>query len=64
MPAETQLRGAICLLGLDVPFLLRNIDGDTYIVIGEAYIHGATDGEIVSTRDASETQQLRELKLQ
>ena len=48
VPAETRPWDVVCLLGLDVPFVLRKIDVDTYIVIGEAYIHGAMDGEITN----------------
>lgn len=62
VPAETEQWDVICLLGLDVPFVLRKIGEDTYIVIGEAYIHGAMDGEIVSARDASYPPQ--DIKLQ
>lgn len=64
VPAETRTWDVVCLLGLDVPFILRKIDVDTYIVIGEAYIHGAMDGEIMSARGASYTQQVQDIKLQ
>lgn len=64
VPAETRPLDVVCLLGLDVPFVLRKIDVDTYIVIGEAYIHGAMDGEIVSARGASHAAQVQDIKLQ
>lgn len=64
VPAETQPWDVVCLLGLDVPFVLRKIDTDTYIVIGEAYIHGAMDGEIISTRGTSYPPQSQDIKLQ
>ena len=64
VPAETRQWDVICLLGLDVPFVLRKIDVDTYIVIGEAYIHGAMDGEIVSARGASHAPPVQDIKLQ
>ena len=59
VPAETQPWDVVCLLGLDVPLVLRKIDVDTYIMIGEAYIHGAMDGEMLSY-----TQQVQDIKLQ
>lgn len=64
VPAETQPWDVVCLLGLDVPFILRKIDIDTYIVIGEAYIHGAMDGEIMSARGAPHIQLLQDINLQ
>ena len=64
VPAETQPWDVICLLGLDVPFVLRKIDADTYVVIGEAYIGGAMDGEIVSLRGPAYAQYVQEIKLQ
>jgi hypothetical protein len=48
VPAETQRGDRVCLImGLDVPFVLRTSNFDSYILIGEAYIHGAMDGEIL-----------------
>ncbi len=65
VPAETQMWDVVCLLGLDVPFILRKVDVDTYIVIGEAYIHGAMDGEIMSAHSASgSAQTVQDIKLQ
>ena len=64
VPAETQQWDVVCLLGLDVPFVLRKVDEDMYIVIGEAYIHGAMDGEIVSTSGSSHAVQIQDIKLQ
>ena len=47
VPAATEHSDAICIInGLDVPFVLRKIDNGSRIVIGEAYIFGAMDGEI------------------
>lgn len=49
MPAETQTWDVACVfLGLDVPFVLRKIDEDVYVLIGEAYIYGAMDGEVLA----------------
>ena len=64
VPAETQQWDIVCLLGLDVPFVLRKIDADMYIVIGEAYIHGAMDGEIVSALGSASSLQPQNIKLQ
>jgi hypothetical protein len=38
-------------MGLDVPFVLRKLDADLYILVGEAYIHGAMDGEMLANGD-------------
>jgi hypothetical protein len=47
--AETQPGDMVCLImRLDVPFVLRHIDADLYILVGEAYIHEAMDGEILT----------------
>ncbi len=65
VPAKTHRCDVVCLLGLDVPFILRKVDEDTYIVIGEAYIHGAMDGEIMSAHGASgSAQTVQDIKLQ
>lgn len=49
VPAETKSEDVVCLImGLDVPFVLRQFDADLYIFIGEAYIHEAMDGEILA----------------
>lgn len=50
VPAEAQEQDVLCTLAsVDVPLLLRKVEVDTYILIGEAFIHGVMDGE-VSTR--------------
>ena len=59
VPAESRPLDVVCLLGLDVPFILREIDADTYIMVGEAYIHGAMDGEI-----RPHTQNIQDINLQ
>ena len=47
VPAETEPLDVLCIMdGLDVPLVLRKRDSGSYILIGEAYIHGAMDGEI------------------
>jgi hypothetical protein len=57
VPAETQSGDFVCLImGLNFPFVLRQFDADLYILVGEAYIDGAMDGEIlansgIETRD-------------
>jgi hypothetical protein len=33
--------------GCDVPFILRRIDQDHHVLIGEAYIHGLMDGYLM-----------------
>jgi hypothetical protein len=41
--------GDICciLLGANVPFVLRKMDDSTYKLVGECYVHGVMDGEIM-----------------
>jgi hypothetical protein len=57
VPAEIKPGDFVCLImGLDVPFVLRQYNADLYILVGEAYINGAMDGEIlanggIETRD-------------
>ncbi|KAE8450834.1 hypothetical protein EG329_005747 [Mollisiaceae sp. DMI_Dod_QoI] len=49
VPAETQPWDVVCvIMGLDVPFVLRKIDADAYVLVGEAYIYGAMDGEVLT----------------
>jgi hypothetical protein len=44
---KTEAGDVICvLLGGSVPYILRPID-DSYILIGEAYVHGIMDGEVL-----------------
>ena len=48
VPAATNSLDTVCIInGMDVPFVLRKINNTSYILIGEAYIFGAMDGEIV-----------------
>ncbi|KAI1120293.1 heterokaryon incompatibility protein-domain-containing protein [Nemania abortiva] len=35
------------ILGCDTPLLLRHVAKDRYIVIGDSYLHGAMDGEVL-----------------
>lgn len=49
VPIEAQELDILCILAsVDVPLLLRKIDADTYILIGEAFIHGVMDGEVIT----------------
>ena len=57
--AESRPYDVVCLLALDLPFVLRKIDVDTYIMIGEAYIYGAMDG-----KNPSRTQHVQDIRLQ
>ncbi|KAL8911667.1 MAG: hypothetical protein Q9171_003194 [Xanthocarpia ochracea] len=52
VPAETRLSDVVCIIdGVDVPLVLRKNDSGTYVLIGEAYIHGVMDGEILVPMD-------------
>lgn len=41
--------GVWILAGAETPFILRNRDGNEWLVVGEAYIHGVMEGE--ATKD-------------
>ncbi|KAI4272794.1 MAG: hypothetical protein LQ337_005067 [Flavoplaca oasis] len=48
VPDEAKVKDVICILAsVDVPLLLRKVDVDTYLLIGEAFIHGVMDGEVL-----------------
>ena len=48
VPTATESQDAVCIInGLDVPLVLRKINDTSYILIGEAYISGVMDGQIV-----------------
>lgn len=40
--------------GVHVPFILRPAMDDNFVVIGEAYVHGIMDGELLGPRDVLE----------
>jgi hypothetical protein len=57
-PARAKLGDHICLLmGCDIPILLRS-EGDHFVLVGEAYVHGFMQGE------AGSDIQNRKLRLQ
>lgn len=46
-PAQVQSGDCLCILyGCSVPVILRP-EGDHYLFVGEAYVHGAMHGEIM-----------------
>jgi hypothetical protein len=45
----------VILFGLDMPFVLRPVDGGQYRIIGETYLHGVMDGEFMSQNPPAET---------
>lgn len=51
----------ICvLLGADVPFVIRPLGRDEYLLVGEAYVHGVMHGEVFEKRQATcEVQKIR-----
>lgn len=55
VPQVAQNGDHICvLLGGSTPFVLREIDGqDEYKLIGEAYVHGIMDGEVVERAEVA-----------
>ncbi|KAL8855592.1 MAG: hypothetical protein Q9178_007784 [Gyalolechia marmorata] len=57
VPAETRHSDVVCVMdGVDVALVLRKNDSGTYVLVGEAYIHGAMDGEILFAGEHAETQ--------
>jgi hypothetical protein len=49
VPAGTQPGDLVCIIfGAQTPFLLRPAVCGTYKIVGECYIHGMMDGEMVS----------------
>jgi hypothetical protein len=45
----------VILFGLDMPFVLRPVDGGQYRIIRETYLHGIMDGEFMSQNPPAET---------
>jgi hypothetical protein len=39
------------LLGTGVPFVLRQIGADRFVLVGEAYVHGIMDGEVMRSEE-------------
>ena len=57
VPAETRHSDVVCVMdGVDVPLVLRENDSGTYLLIGEAYIHGAMDREVLVAAEHAETE--------
>jgi hypothetical protein len=51
-PIETQENDIVCvLLGGDMPFILRP-NGDHYTFVGETYVYGIMDGEVLDVAKA------------
>ncbi len=51
-PTDAQIDDIVCvLLGCSVPVVLRPLDASNmrkgYVVVGEAYLHGVMDGEVL-----------------
>jgi hypothetical protein len=50
----------VCFVaGADVPYILRRANGETFTLVGEAYVHGAMHGEIM----VKETVSAREMEI-
>jgi hypothetical protein len=48
-PKVTKVGDVICIFqGGPVPFVLRQLGGDEYLLVGECYVHGIMDGEAIS----------------
>ena len=47
LPLELDLGDKLCVIyGLPVPFVIRP-DGDEYLLVGECYVQGVMDGEVM-----------------
>jgi hypothetical protein len=44
----------VIFLGAQVPFVVREVASDVYILVGECYVHGIMDGEAM--QDAAKWQ--------
>ncbi|SPJ72129.1 related to heterokaryon incompatibility protein (het-6OR allele) [Fusarium torulosum] len=56
-PPDVRVGDSICvLLGGSVPYVLRQNSDDSWCYIGECYIHGIMDGEIVTKAVKSKTE--------
>ncbi|MCJ1461491.1 hypothetical protein MMC07_000088 [Pseudocyphellaria aurata] len=50
----SQIGDRICvILGCNVPFVIRSIEGGNYVLVGECYIHGLMHGEALRNPDRS-----------
>jgi hypothetical protein len=48
--------GDVCCIvqGTDIPVILRRTSRDTYKLVGDSYIHGVMDGEMMSSADSGD----------
>ena len=54
-PGNTNKGDFVCvLLGGPVPFVLRQDRDDEFVLVGEAYVHGAMSGEVMKEAEAGE----------
>lgn len=52
-PSEVQIGDElVVILGADVPFIVRRLSHDTFILVGEAYVDGYMDGEALMEANA------------
>jgi hypothetical protein len=49
----------VVVVGAAVPFVVREIEGGAYVLIGEAFVHGAMDGEVLAGKDPLDLEGLR-----
>ncbi|GKZ91882.1 hypothetical protein AnigIFM59636_004562 [Aspergillus niger] len=51
-PRNTSIKDKVCILfGCSVPVILRPLGKDTYELVGEAYVHGVMNGEVVKNME-------------
>lgn len=50
----TTLQGDVSaiMFGMNIPLVLRPVGGDHYQIVGEAYVHGIMDGEVMKDSHA------------
>ncbi|GME28878.1 uncharacterized protein K452DRAFT_353118 [Neofusicoccum parvum] len=56
LPRQTKPGDVVCiLLGCNVPFIIRKADKGMYRLVGECYVHGIMEGEVVEMEDIPHT---------
>lgn len=62
----TTLQGDVIavMFGMNIPLVLRPVGGDYYQIVGEAYVHGIMDGEVMKDSHAGQEFKIKGYLLQ